>query len=118
VRAPAVAVLAICSVIGLGACGGGSDDGTSTTVANDPASGTVVEAKGVEFKPDKVSIKVGELVTWQFRDTVAHNVVADDKSFESKLITKGTFKHTFAAAGSYAYVCTVHPNMKGVVEVT
>jgi plastocyanin len=118
VRAPAIAVLAICSVIGLGACGGGSDTSTDSTLANGSAGGAVVVAKNVEFLPDKASIKVGETVTWQFKDTVAHNVVAEDKSFESKLLTKGTFKHTFDKAGTYPYVCTVHPNMKGTVEVS
>ena len=29
-----------------------------------------------------------------------------------------TFKHAFTKAGTFSYVCTVHPGMKGTVVVT
>jgi plastocyanin len=37
--------------------------------------------------------------------------------FESEIQTDGTFTHTFEAAGSHPYVCSVHPGMEGTVEV-
>ena len=40
------------------------------------------------------------------------------RGFESKPIkTGGTFEHRFAEAGRFAYVCSLHPRMKGVVTV-
>lgn len=114
-RALAVAALAIGTVVGLGACGGGSDEGPDAT--GTPAGPNVV-ARNMEFRPATIAVKAGETVTWQFKDTVPHNVVADDKSFESKLLTKGTFTHTFARAGSFPYICTIHPTMKGTVTVS
>jgi plastocyanin len=41
------------------------------------------------------------------------------KGFKSKLQTKGTYKHRFAKAGTYRYVCTPHAGagMKGTVIV-
>jgi plastocyanin len=30
----------------------------------------------------------------------------------------GTFGHRFDQPGSYRYLCTLHPNMTGVIEVT
>ena len=29
-----------------------------------------------------------------------------------------TYKHTFKKAGSFDYVCTVHPGMAGTIEVS
>jgi plastocyanin len=36
----------------------------------------------------------------------------------SGFMTAGTFKVTFSTAGTYAYVCLIHPDMKGTVTVT
>ncbi|HTZ41834.1 MAG TPA: plastocyanin/azurin family copper-binding protein [Candidatus Omnitrophota bacterium] len=29
----------------------------------------------------------------------------------------GTYSHTFAAAGTYSYHCSIHPSMKGTIIV-
>lgn len=114
-RAQAVAALAIGTLIGLGACGGESD---ATPEDAGASSDLTVVARNMEFRPSTIAVKAGETVTWQFKDTIPHNVVADDKSFQSKLLTKGTFTHTFASAGSFPYICTIHPTMKGTVTVS
>ncbi len=47
-----------------------------------------------------------------------HSVSADDSSFESCLQGAGsTFTTTFVKAGTYAYHCSIHPQMKGTVTV-
>jgi plastocyanin len=33
-------------------------------------------------------------------------------------MTEGTFSHRFTQPGTYDYLCTLHPNMTGVIEVT
>lgn len=100
----------------LAGCGGGSDGagpGSGTAV-----SGTEVVLRDIAFKPEKLSVKVGDTVTWRFEDEgIPHNVKSDDKSFESDTMDTGTFEHTFASAGTFPYVCTLHPNMKGTVVV-
>ena len=113
-------------VASLGACGdsdapsatAGPKPAPTTKPADDgPASDAVtVLAKGLAFKPAKVTVAAGGVVTWKFDDgTIPHNVVGDD--FESKTLTKGTFDHTFDEAGTFKYTCTLHPTMKGTVTV-
>ena len=70
------------------------------------------------FAPKEVTVEPGTRVIWINRDETPHTVASDDKSFVSKgLDTDDEFEHTFAAAGDFGYVCTVHPFMTGVVHV-
>ena len=82
------------------------------------AGGPTVEMHHRAFTPGTTSVLVGETVTWTNRDGVDHNIVAADEAFASPRLRPGaSFAHTFAAQGSYAYVCTFHRFMRGRVEV-
>jgi hypothetical protein len=60
----------------------------------------------------------GTTVTWVNEDDSAHNVVAEDGSWESPILQKGEqFTHTFADGESARYLCTLHPWMTGTVLV-
>jgi plastocyanin len=101
----------------LGACG--DDDGGSgeSGLADSNEAGTVI-LKGNEFRPEKISVKVGDTVTWKWQDSnVQHDVNGGDL-FKSEIMKEGTFTHTFDEAGTFDYKCTVHPAMTGTVEVT
>ena len=51
--------------------------------------------------------------------TTAHRVKANDDSFDSEDMGQGdTFEHTFDAAGTFDYICAIHPSMKGTITVT
>ena len=76
------------------------------------------------FLPYKVSINVGDTVTWVNDDTAAHTATSgtnpDGPSgvFDSSLVLAGSsFSFTFNEAGTYEYFCMVHPWMTGVVIV-
>ncbi len=102
----------VCAVlVATTACSGGSEKHKTT--------GPEVVVKDLAFKPSKMSVKVGDEVTWTFEDkNIAHNVTADAGSFRSENLTKGTFVHKFDSPGSVSYTCTIHAGqMKGVVEV-
>ncbi len=75
--------------------------------------------KDIKFAPATVTVKAGDTVTWVNDDSVGHDVTADDfKSGKPGDIQGGgTFKHKFAAAGTFDYVCSVHPGMEGSVVV-
>ncbi len=118
-RAFAVAAIAVAAMGGCGDGDGGRDAApTTTAVAPDgEGDGATVVLKGVKFNPERVSIKTGETVTWQWDDgTVPHDVAGE--GFKSEIQEKGTFEHTFNEAGVFEYKCTVHPTMTGTVEVT
>lgn len=68
------------------------------------------------FKPDALTVQVGDTVVFQNDDDVTHNVSAD--AFKSGDIDGGkSWKYTFTKAGTYAYVCTYHPGMKATITV-
>jgi len=93
----------------------------SATATSAPvASGneTKITISGFAFDPATITIKVGETVTWTNQDGVVHTVAAEDKSWSSDNLGKGSsYSHAFETAGTFAYVCGVHPNMKGTVIV-
>lgn len=69
------------------------------------------------YEPALVEIEVGDAVRWEFRGSMEHDVVGADGSFVSDLTTKGSYTHVFDTAGEFAYDCSVHPEMTGLVRV-
>ena len=79
---------------------------------------TKINISGFAFDPATITIKVGQTVTWTNQDSVVHTVVASDNSWSSdSLETGASFSHTFDTAGTFTYICGVHPSMKGTVIV-
>ena len=63
-------------------------------------------------------VQPGTTIVWTNHDEAPHTVVSDDKSFISKgLDPDDRFEHTFEREGDFAYICSVHPFMTGVVHV-
>ena len=90
------------------------DKGAATT----PNARAVVKVsmRNIQFYPRALKIKKGDVVEWKNDDLVAHT--ATSASFDSGLMNPGTsWRHTFTKAGQFAYVCTFHPMMTGVVVV-
>lgn len=76
----------------------------------------VVTIEGMRFQPDSLVIRQGDRVTWVNKDLVPHT--ASHRDFDSGSI-KPEGKWTFAPRqpGTYDYVCTFHPTMKGKLVV-
>ena len=130
-----IALLTVCLALGLLAAGCGDDDegdggggaGATSEEAPETSAGggggtsAAVSLKDIQFNTKTVTVAKGGTVTWTNDDSVGHDVTADDGSFKSGDaggLSKGTtFKFTFKQAGSFKYVCTVHPGMEGTVTV-
>ncbi len=71
------------------------------------------------FSPATLQVKTGTTVRWVNHDVIAHSVVASDQSFVSAVLNPGdSFNFTFSSAGTFDYVCGVHPMlMKARIEV-
>jgi plastocyanin len=106
--------LAALAVLATGACSDDDDPGGGD--AQPAGGGTTVTVDDNVFSPDELTVSEGDTVTWEWVGDEPHNVVGDD--FESELQTEGTFEHRFDEAGTYDYLCQVHPGMEGAVEVT
>ncbi|MFF4576608.1 cupredoxin domain-containing protein [Streptomyces sp. NPDC001410] len=76
--------------------------------------------KNFAFSPAALTVKAGEKVTVVNEDSTAHTVTATQGGdFDTGSIAGGK-SGSFTApskAGSYAFVCTFHPNMKGTLTV-
>ena len=68
------------------------------------------------FDPATVDVSVGTTVVWTNTGQAPHTVTG---SFaDSGALSPGqTFRHTFAEAGSFDYVCSFHPQMTGTIRV-
>jgi len=125
----------VAMAFGLSACGGGGDGDTSTvtepaTDASSGASGDAsvpggeaaraekVEIADFAYDPDPVRVQVDGKVIWLNQDSAPHTATAEDGSFDTGTLEEGKLKaETFKQAGTYAYVCEIHPDMHGTVEV-
>jgi hypothetical protein len=68
------------------------------------------------FSPATITVNAGESVTWVNAGEEPHNAVGDN--FSTALLDAGkSGSKSFATAGTFAYICTVHPQMKGTVKV-
>lgn len=102
----------------------GMDMPSSSAAASAPAapvSGTTVAITNFAFSPASLSVKVGTKVTWTNKDGDAHTVTSTGSGGplnSPAMATSDTFSYTFTTAGTFNYLCTIHPFMTAVVTVT
>ena len=71
------------------------------------------------FQPSPITINVGDRVRWTNNDGIAHTTTSTDTSlWKSGSLNPGVgFPWTFDTPGTFSYFCSIHPDMKGEVEV-
>jgi plastocyanin len=112
---PILAALAGLLALALSACG--TSGATTTAPAADNNGVPTVAIQDLAYTPKRLTVPAGATVTWVWRDgAIAHDVKGD--GFRSKVMAEGTFRHRFDQPGTYDYLCTLHPNMTGTIEVT
>jgi len=132
-------VLAIVALVVLVAAGCGGGGGSSSSSSSTPAATTstagggataTVAIQNFAFTPQKITVKVGDIVTWTNNDSAPHSVTSatslDTSATTTSMFDSGqfgqgqTFSFTFTKAGTYFYECTIHasqPAMHGEVIV-
>jgi len=136
-------VLSFALVLGLAGCGGDDSNEASgdTTEAESTEAEATAESSAPEssapessegggeggdavtivdfnFDPSPITVAAGTEVTWTNEDDATHTVTAEDDSFDSDDLEKGaTYAETFDEAGTFAYVCSIHPSMSGELVV-
>ncbi|MBW0271467.1 copper-binding protein [Nocardia sp. MH4] len=94
---------------------------TTTTQTEHKPTNLTVDVSGMKYSPADATIKVGETVTWKFSDKAPHNVQGiGDKAMgiNSPIIDKGEWSYTFTQPGTYRYLCSLHPDMRGTITVS
>jgi plastocyanin len=72
------------------------------------------------FVPREITIEPGTRVRWTNHDEIPHTVTSQGgkKLLASPGLDFGDqYEFVFASEGDFAYLCTVHPMMTGIVHV-
>lgn len=92
--------------------------GVVSTAAAAPTATTTIKITRTAFSPSKVTIQLGDRVTWTNSDTVSHQVVADNGAFASPILTPGkSYSFTFRDCCFYPFHDALFPKLKGSVTV-
>jgi plastocyanin len=83
------------------------------------AETATVDISGFAFSPGAVTIGVGDTVTWTNNDAVPHTAtsVGSPVAFDGEMAPGESFSFTFLEAGTYDYICELHPEMEGTIVV-
>lgn len=126
-----VVAVALVAVLAAG-CGGKAAEEKKAPEAVSPPQETgkvVIVGKDNVFEPASVEIKAGREYEFEFKNegVAVHNLIiqARDQAgqdFTSDIAVNAgqgsTFKVKLDKEGTYTYMCTYHPEMKGEIKVT
>lgn len=86
--------------------------------AETPTEREQVTIETFAFAPHDLTVAQGTTVAWINKDETPHTIVSDDKSIRSQALDTGdAFVYRFTTPGTYAYHCSLHPQMTGRVIV-
>jgi len=86
---------------------------TPTVAAKD----YTVAMDGTRFVPETLTVKRGDRVVWVNKDPFPHTATAAG-TFDSKSLAAGhSWSYVAHNRGEFAYVCTLHPGIKGTLIV-
>lgn len=91
---------------------------SAPSVAASPVAATSVSIANFAFSPAAITVKAGTTVTWTNQDEDAHTVAIAGAAVSQPLQNGDRYSHTFGQPGTYSYLCTIHPFMRGMVVVT
>lgn len=126
-----VAGLVLVGTFGVAACGDTSDDtadgtgsqpaATSVDCTAEPGTTVTVEIGDFVFDPTPVKVQPCDSVVWHNGHDQAHTSSASGaQSWNTGNIQPGESSDpvAFPAAGSFPYMCALHPFMKASVQVS
>ncbi|HEX5014827.1 MAG TPA: cupredoxin domain-containing protein [Candidatus Limnocylindrales bacterium] len=106
-----------------GGSGGSGTGGSGGSAANPPGGGggaapaaATVHMANREFGPSSVTIAAGGSVTFLNDDDREHTASGD--AFDTGVLKSGARStQKFASAGTFSFLCQIHPDMRGTVNV-
>ncbi|MEN6611085.1 MAG: cupredoxin domain-containing protein [Methanoregulaceae archaeon] len=117
----ASAIATATPVIATGTVAGTPAWGTVVPTATPQTTQTTVYIRNFTFVPSTLTVLPGTQITWRNEDTTVHAVSATGNAsgmFQSGDLIKGQeFSYTFGDVGTFDYICTYHPSMKGKIVV-
>ena len=96
----------------------GPPNASSPTASQPGAPVVVVRIINFAFDPPLVTVPVGTTITWLNVEGY-HTVLSDDFLLNSPILENpgDRYSYTFTEVGDYDYLCGIHPDMLGMVQV-
>lgn len=79
-----------------------------------------VDIKNFAYSPTTINVSKGDKVVFTNKDTAPHDVTADDGEFVSARLATDqsyTLDTSTIAAGNYQFYCSIHPEMRGTLNI-
>jgi plastocyanin len=117
-----ILLLIMVSALPIACSSGQSEKGanaTSQASSQEPASSAHVPGEHqvtiqqFKFEPQELTVNVGDTVVFTNQDAMPHNAVSAGKFDSGKIAHGATGKVVAKEKGTFDYICTFHPNMKG-----
>ncbi len=81
------------------------------------AATSAVTIADFSFSPSQVTVNAGDTVRWTNNGPSPHTTTSTSGVWDSGTLAPGqTFSFTFTTAGTFAYHCTIHPQMTGTIH--
>ena len=117
----ALGMVALAAV--LAACGGTSAAEPTAAPSGATAGDATIVAKDIKFQQPQVAVKAGAPLAVVFvnQDGAPHNIKISDAAgkevFKGDIVSNATVTYQVPAlaAGTYTFICEVHPDMKGTI---
>jgi len=92
----------------------------SAPPGGDPVSppSSAISVVDNDYQPRSRTVPVGSTVSWVNTGNLPHTVTAAGQFDSGILMTGDTWSRTFNTAGTFSYICTLHPEMTGTIIVT
>jgi len=105
------------------ACSGASAAPSDGPAGSPPPGAVTIVAKDIAFTPSEVTVPADEPVTivMDNQEDAPHNIYVKDSTgadvFKGEIVSKQQITYTIdpLAAGTYPFICEVHPNMTGTI---
>ena len=118
----ALAGIALVALVGLAGCGDTKPPAESkASSCASPGKTVTVEVGSFVFNPATVKVAACDEVVWKNTHTQPHTSTGTgSQRWSSGNIQPGATSDpvAFDKAGTYTYICALHPFMKGTVEVS
>lgn len=114
-----VAALAAALLAGLAGSALDAASGQSANHSRKHRRATVkrVSIKGFTFRPRALKVRRGTKVVFANRDSVAHTATRRGSFDTGNIRPRRAAAVRFRRRGTYRYICTIHPSMRGKIVV-
>jgi plastocyanin len=108
---------ALCGCALLAVVDAGTGFAAEPSAATSPQDDTIA-IRNFMFSPMSLVVPVGTTVNWKNFDGEPHTIRSVDDSFRSGALDQNdSFSFKFDKAGTYKYVCSIHPQMVATIVV-